>query len=540
MDCSATVRTHGTHAVSARVDESRTSLLCSHVRVFAPSRDAVFGCGRRSQSCCTRASASTSAAPLQAHGASLDWDFDPLGLRSDARREQVGEPPSPEALTLLRLQSGSGGAGPGSGNVTLADFWNSRLPGKLATLAALLIVSRVGVYIPLEGVDRAAFAAQIQSSGLLGYVDTLAGGSISKVGVFSLGIVPYINSSIIFQLLASALPALQKLQKEEGEAGRRQFAQYQRYGALAFAAVQAVGQCLYLRPFVEDFSPAWLATSSLSLTAGAMVLVWLSEALTELKLGNGTSLLIFVNILSALPLSAGQTLVQASAAGNNAGLAAFGAAFLAITAGIVYVQEAERRIPISMASRMNVQSGLARTSYLPFKVNGAGVMPIIFASSLLALPSTLTRLTGAAQLEGLVTALGPGGGAYLPVNVVLIAFFNYFYTFLQLEPSDVADSLKKQGASIPGVRPGRATADYISGVLERLSVLGSVFLGALAAAPALVEATTGLTTFRGFGGTSILILVGVATDSARKVTSELVMTKYDAQLDEAMYGGKKE
>ena len=444
------------------------------------------------------------------------------------------------ALTVLSLQGGGPRARPSPGGTggVLADFWNSKLPGKLATLAALLVVSRVGVYIPLEGVDRAAFAAQVQSSGLLGYVDTLAGGSISKVGVFSLGIVPYINSSIIFQLLASALPWLQKLQKEEGEAGRRQFAQYQRYGALAFGAVQAVGQCLYLRPFVEDFSPAWLATSSLSLTAGAMVLVWLSEALTELKLGNGTSLLIFVNILSALPLSAGQTLVQASAAGNNAGLAAFALAFLVITAGIVGVQEAERRIPISMASRFNAQGGLARASYLPFKVNGAGVMPIIFASSLLALPSTLARLGGGSQLEGLATALGPGGGAYLPVNVALIAFFNYFYTFLQLEPRDVADSLKKQGASIPGVRPGLATSDYISGVLERLSLLGSVFLGALAAAPALVEATTGLTTFRGFGGTSILILVGVATDSARKVASELVMTKYDAQLDESLYGGK--
>ncbi len=437
---------------------------------------------------------------------------------------------------LLRLSPGGGnrsatslgGSGSGGG---MADFWNSKLPGKLTTLAALLLVSRVGVYIPLEGVDRAGFAAQIQSSGFLGYVDTLAGGSISKVGVFSLGIVPYINSSIIFQLLASAVPQLQRLQKEEGEAGRRTFAQYQRYGALAFALVQAVGQCLYLRPFVDDFSLGWLAASSLSLTAGAMVLVWLGEAITELKLGNGTSLLIFVNILSALPLSAGQTLKQASDAGNTPGLVAFGLAFLAITAGIVYVQEAERKIPIAYASRYSASGGLAKSSYLPFKVNSAGVMPIIFASSLLALPATLSRLSNSPALDGLVAALGPGGGAYLPVNVALIAFFNYFYTFLQLEPADVADQLKKQGASIPGVRPGVATRDYITSVLERLSLLGSAFLGALAAAPALVEATTGLTTFRGFGGTSILILVGVATDSARKVASELVMQQYD-RLDD--------
>ena len=164
-------------------------------------------------------------------------------------------------------------------------------------------------------------------------------------------------------------------------------------------------------------------------------------------------------------------------------------------------------------------------------MNGAGVMPIIFASSLLALPATLGRLTGNATLDAVASSLGPSGGAYLPANVVLIAFFNYFYTFLQLEPGDVAEQLKKGGASVPGVRPGRATAEYLSSVLERLSLLGSVFLGALAAAPALVEAATGLTTFRGFGGTSILILVGVATDSARKVASELVMSKYDKVAD---------
>ena len=484
------------------------------------------------------------AATLTASGAgaaSGDWAWDPLNLHPQA-------PPASDddwlRAAVLRFSGGSARAGAMSGSGAAGgggDFWNSKLPVKLATLAALLVVSRVGVYIPLEGVDRAAFAAQVQSSGVLGYVDTLAGGSISKVGVFSLGIVPYINSSIIFQLLSSAVPSLQKLQKEEGEAGRRQFQQYQRYGALVFAIIQAVGQCLFLRPYVADFDFAWLATSSLSLTAGSMVLLWLSEALTELKLGNGTSLLIFVNILSGLPLSAGQTLVAARDAGNNAGLVAFFAAFLTITAGIVCVQEAERRLPIAYASRYDAaKGGLSQASYLPFKVNSAGVMPIIFASSLLALPATLARLApGTPGVLSVAQALGPTGAAYLPVNVVLIAFFNYFYTFLQLEPKDVADSLKRQGASIPGVRPGAATRDAITSTLERLSLLGSVFLGALTAAPALVEATTGLATFRGFGGTSILILVGVATDSARKVASELVMQQYDKLDDLYKDMGKK-
>lgn len=472
-----------------------------------------------------RASAA-GAMPAPAAGGAASWDFDPLGLRGAG--DVYGSTGQEAAVFQMANQRPSlGGQSGGDG---VGDFMKGQLPKKIGALLAMLLLSRVGVYIPVEGVDRAAFAEKISSSGLLGYIDTLAGGSISKVGVFSLGVVPYINSSIVFQLLASALPSLQKLQKEEGEAGRRQFQQYQRYGALAFAVVQAVGQCLYLRPFVEDFSPTWLVGSSLSLTCGAMVLMFIAEALTELKLGNGTSLLIFVNILSSLPASAGQTLTQASDAGNVTGLAAFALSFLAICMGIVYVQEAERKIPINYASRFNA-GGLSKASYLPFKVNSAGVMPIIFASSLLALPSTLARFTGSEALSSAATVLGPGGGLYLPVNVAMIGFFNYFYTFLQLEPKDVAEQLKRQGASIPAVRPGNATRDYISNVLERLSLLGSVFLGTLAAAPALLEATTGLTTFRGFGGTSILILVGVATDSARKVKSELVMQQYD-KLDD--------
>jgi len=443
--------------------------------------------------------------------------------------------PARRARSLLCRVAKPPGLSSGGGG----DFWGSPLPGKLATLCGLLLVSRVGVYLPLEGVDRDAFAAAVQGSGLLGYMDTLSGGSISKVGVFSLGIVPYINSSIVFQLLASALPQLQRLQKEEGEAGRRTFAQYQRYGALAFALVQAVGQCLYLRPFVPDFDLAWLVASSLSLTAGAMVLLWLSEAATELKLGNGTSLLIAVNILSALPLSAGQTLLQAQGEGNNAGLGAFALAVTAITAGIVCVQEAERRIPIVYSTRY-AAGALAKSSYLPFKVNSAGVMPIIFASSLLALPATLQRFAGPnPALDAVVAALGPVGGAYLPANVLFIALFNQFYTFLAIAPDDVADNLKKGGASVPGVRPGRATADHLGDILGRLALLGGAFLGLLAAAPAAVEATTGLATFRGFGGTSILILVGVATDSARKVASELVMSKYDSRLED-FYSSKKE
>ena len=317
--------------------------------------------------------------------------------------------------------------------------------------------------------------------------------------------------------------------------------QYQRYGALAFAVVQAVGQCLYVRPYVEDFSLGWLVESSAVLTAGAMILLYIGEVLNELKLGNGTSLLIFTNIVSSLPSSFGQTLSEAGEKGDNAVLPVFFGAFFLSTLGIVYVQEAERKIPMNYSTRFQA-GGLAKSSYLPFKVNSAVVMPIIFASSLLALPATIARFAPNPVIIGAAKAVYPGGAAYVPVNIALICFFNYFYTFLQLEPKDVAEQLKRQGASIPGVRPGATTRDYITRVLSNLSLLGSVFLGVLALTPTAVEGITGLTTFRGFAGTSLLILVGVATDTTRKVRSELVMQKYDTSLDD-FYGdsgkGKK-
>jgi len=475
-------------------------------------------------------------------GLGADGVWDPLGLgrqkgwevgdndwNSDERRLEGSG--SVMAMTrggrsVKAMNTGAGGSGD-----FMNDLMNSKLPGKIGTVLLLLILSRVGTYIPISGVDRDAFAESLQGGGnVLSYVDTLTGGSISKLGIFSLGIVPFINSSIIFQLLTSVFPSLKKLQKEEGEAGRRKFQQYQRYGALGFAVVQAVGQVLYVRPFVDDFSLGFLVSSTLTLTAGAMILMYIGEVLTELKLGNGTSLLIFVNIVSALPTSIGQTVAVSQETGDNSGLALFAVAFVAITMGIVYVQEAERKIPINYASRYKA-GALQSNSYLPFKVNSAGVMPIIFASSLLAAPAGLARFANSDALVAAATALYPGGPLYLPVNVGLICFFNYFYTFLQLDPKNVADQLKRQGASIPGVRPGRATSDFIQQTLERMSILGSGFLGLLAVTPGLVEAVTHLETFRGFAGTSALIMVGVATDTARKVKSELVMQEYD-KLDD--------
>ncbi|KAJ9548367.1 hypothetical protein OSB04_020910 [Centaurea solstitialis] len=412
-------------------------------------------------------------------------------------------------------------------SIDFGDFFKGPLPGKFLKLLGYLALSRLGIYIPLGGVNRDAFAGNLDQNSILTTLDTFSGGGIGRLGICSLGIVPFINASIVFQLLTQIYPKLQELQKREGEAGRKKILQYTRYASVGFAVVQAIGQALFLRPYVDDFSSQWVLSSVILLTLGSVLTTYIGERITDLKLGNGTSLLIFTSIISYLPASFGRTVAEAFQDGNYLGLIAIVLSFFLLVLSIVYVQEAERKIPINYASRYSSKAGgLQKSAYLPFKVNSSGVMPIIFSTSSLALPGTLARFTGLNVLKNAAIGLNPGGAFYLPTNILLIGFFNYYYTFLQLDPDDVSEQLKRQGASIPLVRPGKSTAAFIKTVLSRISVLGSVFLAVLAAGPAVVEQTTHLTAFRGFAGTSVLILVGCATDTARKVQAEIISQKY--------------
>ena len=297
--------------------------------------------------------------------------WDPLALFAATARDPTGTPPPARA--------GRGGSAAPGGD----DGPGAPRAVKLATMLALVVFSRVGVYERIPGVDVAAFAASLQSGGLLGYIDTLSGGSISRVGVFSLGIVPYINASIVLQLLATAFPSLKKLQREEGPQGQARFQLYQKLLALAFAGVQAGGQLAYVRPYVEDWSPGWAAGAALTLVAGAMVLVHVADTISELKVGNGTSVLITANIASSLPASVGAAVGQAADA-DKTSLGLYALSFLVTTLGVVYVQEAERKIPMNYASRYR-NSALARQSYLPFKVGDEAGASHSFS---LSVPST--------------------------------------------------------------------------------------------------------------------------------------------------------
>ncbi|GLU10342.1 hypothetical protein SLE2022_271560 [Rubroshorea leprosula] len=464
--------------------------------------------------------------------------FDPLGINPDVSSGLKGPWEGFLALLMPTFESAPStkkdkyssrglAAAIEDSSIDFGDFFKGPLPGKFLKLLGYLALSRLGIYLPLGGVNREAFVGNLDQNSFLSTLDSFSGGGIGRLGICSLGIVPFINAQIVFQLLAQIYPKLQDLQKREGEAGRKKVLQYTRYASVGFAIVQAIGQVLYLRPYVDDFSTEWLLSSVVLLTLGSVFTTYIGERISDLKLGNGTSLLIFTNIISYLPASFGRAVAQAFQDGNYIGLITLIISFFLLVLGIVYVQEAERKIPLNYASRYTSRGGgLQKSAYLPFKVNSSGVMPIIFSTSSLALPGTLARFTGISTLKNAALALNPGGSLYLPTNILLIAFFNYYYTFLQLDPDDVSEQLKRQGASIPLVRPGKTTAAFLKTVLSRISVLGSAFLAILAAGPAVIEQTTHLTAFRGFAGTSVLILVGCATDTARKVQAEIISQKY--------------
>jgi preprotein translocase subunit SecY len=423
------------------------------------------------------------------------------------------------------------------------------LRGRLLVTIGLLILARFGVFVPIPGIDRVRFSEAIKDSSVIGFLDIFSGGGISAVGIFALGILPYINASIILQLLTAAIPSLENLQKNEGEAGRRKISQITRYVALGWAILQSVFlSARLLQPYaVNGGGPLFIIETSLALSAGSMFVMWLSELITERGIGNGASLLIFLNIVAALPRTLGQTIELAQTGGRETvgKVVILLLVFLVMIVGIVFVQEGTRRIPI-ISARRQVGRRLyrERTSYLPLRLNQGGVMPIIFASSVLILPGFLAGFArsstntgfGASvnkvliQITNYLNPNGPAPWLYALVYLVLIVFFSYFYASLIVNPVDMSQNLKKMGASIPGIRPGKATSDYVEQVLNRLTFLGAIFLGLVAVVPTAVESATGVTTFRGLGATSLLILVGVAIDTAKQIQTYVISQRYEGMV----------
>jgi preprotein translocase subunit SecY len=413
------------------------------------------------------------------------------------------------------------------------------LRGRLLVTVGILILVRLGIFLPVPGIDRPKFAEAISgNNSIFGLLDIFSGRGLSTLGIFALGILPFINASIIIQLLTAALPSLENLQKNEGEAGRRKISQITRYVTVIWATIQSVAfSALFLQQFAKTPGPIFVAETAIALTAGSMFVMWASELITERGIGNGASLLIFVNIVASLPKSLGDTidLVQVGGREIVGRVIVLVVVFMFTIVGIVFVQEGMRRIPIISARRQVGRRVLAeQRSYLPLRLNSGGVMPIIFAAAILSLPLLVANFTKNPELANIVnTYLSPGGSApwvYALVYLTSIVFFSYFYSSLILNPVDVAQNLKKMGSSIPGIRPGKATSEYIEKVTNRLTFLGAIFLGLVAIIPTAVESALKVPTFKGLGATSLLILVGVAIDTAKQIQTYVISQRYEGMV----------
>ena len=394
----------------------------------------------------------------------------------------------------------------------------------------LIILSRFGTFIPVPGVDHDAFYQSISNNPIVSFLNIFSGGGFASIGVFALGIVPYINASILIQLGTTSIPTLEKLQKEEGEAGRQKISQITRYIALGWAVIQSIGVSFWVRPYVFNWDIQFVIEMTLALTTGSMLVMWISEQITEKGIGNGASMLIFVNIISGLPKLLQQGSGNVKTETNLFELIALASIFLIMIIGIIFIQEGTRRIPIISARQLGKGQIQNKTSYLPLRLNQGGVMPIIFASAFLVLPAYISQITNNSIILSVTNLLSPSSTnktIYLIFYFLLILFFSYFYASLILNPADVAKNLKKMESSIPVIRPGKATTDYLQKTLNRLTFLGALFLAFIALVPSLIESVTNISTFKGLGATSLLILVGVAIDTSKQVQTYLISKNYE-------------
>lgn len=418
----------------------------------------------------------------------------------------------------------------------LANAW--RVPDlrqKLLFTAMIIALYRLGAFVPLPGVGTQALEGGLQNqNAVTGLFSAFTGGAFNNLSVFALGIMPYITAAIVMQLMTVAIPKLQELSRE-GETGQQKITQYTRYFTLALAFIQSVAMTLYLRSgqaggALAGAGPVDYFLVILTLTTGVMMTMWMGELISQHGLGNGISLIITAAIISQAP-NAIQSLIEG---GSITTIVLLGIILLLVVTAIVFVNEGQRRIPITYAKKqVGRRMSQGGSTYLPMKVNMAGVIPIIFASSLLLFPTILGELASGGQdtLLGRLSAFfAPGQPAYLIFFAVLIIMFTYFYTAVQFNPVEHAENLKKSGGYVPGIRPGEPTALYLNGVLTRLTLFGALFLAAVATVPYAITGVLPLPSTVFIGGTSILIVVGVSLDFLRQLESQLMMRNYEGFL----------
>jgi preprotein translocase subunit SecY len=425
------------------------------------------------------------------------------------------------------------------------------LKKRLLYTFGLLAVYRVGAFIPTPGIDSQALARYFENvqGTILGFFNMFSGGALEQMAVFALGIMPYISASIILELLTVVVPYLEKL-KKEGEQGRKKINQYTRYGTVVLSMIQGLGIAIGLEHMeIGGVSivpaPGWAfrLMTMLTLTAGTTFIMWLGEQITERGVGNGISLIIFAGIVARMPIAIGHTWTQLRL-GEMSPFLFLGILVLmvAVVAAIVFMEAGHRRIPIQYAKRVvgrRMYGG--QSTHLPLKINTSGVIPPIFASSIMVFPATIAQFVGGQHpggiLETVVQQLSPGTLLYSVLSVLMIIFFAYFYTAIIFNPADVADNMRKYGGFVPGIRPGKKTAEYIDRTLSRLTLVGALYLSFIVILPTYLVQFFHVPFF--FGGTGLLIVVGVAMDTMQQVESHLVMRHYESFIKKGRIKGRR-
>lgn len=433
----------------------------------------------------------------------------------------------------------------------LASMWQaSGLKEKLIFTFLMIAAFRFGVQMPVFGINNEIFANMAAGNNIIGFLDLFSGGALGKVSIFALGIGPYITSSIIVQLVSVVIPSLEKLQKEEGEAGRRKLAQHTRVFTVALAIFQSIVFMVFMSKLPGAILPGvnhglFFISSIAVLTAGSMLVMWISELITEKGIGNGGSLIIFVGILSGIPLYAsrtGQMVAQDPAL--QLGLVVLLAIFFATMVLIVVMQEATRKVVIVNPKRQvgnKVYGGV--NTFIPFKLNPGGVMPIIFAIAILLFPTTVLSVVGQAHISNpavktfilnLTQWLSPSGLLYYVLYFTLIVVLTFFYASIMpnMQPKEIATNLKKHGSSIPGIKPGKPTSDALDKILSKTTFIGALGLGIIALVPSFASYVTQIKTLQGIGATSLIIMVGVALDMINQVRTHLLARNYESFLKE--------
>ncbi|MGY6662694.1 MAG: preprotein translocase subunit SecY [Glycocaulis sp.] len=438
-------------------------------------------------------------------------------------------------------------------NMNFGAFARAKeLQKRLLFTLFVLIIYRVGTYIPMPGIDPDVFASafQQQQQGILGVFNMFSGGAVERMAIFALNVMPYISASIIMQLMAATVPSLERMKKEGGEQGRKQINQYSRYLTVVLAMLQAFAIAVSMENpdpttgATIAIDPGWFfrITAVVSLVGGTMMLLWLGEQITARGVGNGISLIIFAGIIAEMPRALFQTLEQGRTGNLSAGLIiAMILGIIAVLVFVVFMERSQRRLLVQYPKRQvgNRMMG-GESSFLPLKLNTAGVIPAIFASSLLLLPATIAGFsadTGPDWLRTVTALLGPGQPLFIIFYASMIIFFTFFYTSIVFNPEDTADNLKKYGGFLPGIRPGKRTAEYIDFVLTRLTVIGAAYLTFVCVLPEVLRAELDIPFY--IGGTALLIVVSVTLDTVSQIQSHLLAHQYEGLIKKTKLRGRK-